>query len=303
VFVPRRKLHINGPEISEIVYDVWKLREDSKGYYTGRVLEKIQACLDIGITTFENSDIYGNYACEEIFGNALRKNKYIYQKIEIITKYGIILPIESNYKSILYYNTSKKHLLSSVENSLEKLGVEKIDLLLLHRPDPLMNPEEVAETFRQLKQEGKVLYFGVTNFSAFQFLTLQSYLDFPLVTNQIELSPTQLNPFLNNVIELCLQLKIKPMAWTPFLADYILQSNDPRTIRMRHILYELSKEHTASFEEILLAWLVKHPVGIIPVISTNHIERLELIKDYRKINLSREDWFRIWIAAVGEELT
>ena len=93
------------------------------------------------------------------------------------------------------------------------------------------------------------------------------------------------------------------MDWTPFLADYILQSNDPRTIRMRHILYELSKEHTASFEEILLAWLVKHPVGIIPVISTNHNERLELIKDYRKINLSREDWFRIWIAAVGEELT
>lgn len=302
MFVPRRKLHAEGPEISELVYGVWKLADDPKGSYPGRVAEKIQTCLDIGITTFDHADIYGNYSCEELFGNALRQNKHFYKRIEIITKCGIMMGPGLDDQSISHYDTTKEHILFSVESSLEKLGTEKIDLLLLHRPDPLMNPEEIASAFYELKKEGKVIHFGVTNFSYSQILMLQSYLDVPLVTNQIEISPVQLNPFLNGVIDACFQLKIRPMAWTPYGGGYIFNSEEERANRIRQVIYELARERNATFEEILLAWLIEHPVGMIPIIGTNQVERIQIIKDYRKVQISRPDWFRIWAASTGEEL-
>jgi predicted oxidoreductase len=303
MFVPRKKMHKDGPEVSEIIYSLWKSAMDPKGSFAGRVLEKIHTCLDIGITTFDLADIYGNYQCEDLFGSALRESKFLYKRIEIITKCGIRIAESDLGQTRQYYDTTKDHIIHSVENSLEKIGSEKINLLLLHRPDPLMNPNEVAEAFYQLRKSGKVLYFGVMNFSPSQFNMLQSFLDFPLCTNQISISPLNLKPFFDGTLDLCLQKDFHPMAWSPFGGGVLFSPIDEHSKAIRQVLSDYSKIHNATLEEILLAWLTFHPAGILPVLGTNQIERIQIIKDYRKIKITRADWFKIYEVALGEKIS
>ena len=181
-----KPIHQEGPTFSRIISGAWRWNlEESK------IEQLIQASLDSDITTFDHADIYGDHSNEEIFGNVLKKNSGLRNKMEIVSKCGVKFSSGRRPKTwVKHYDTSKEHILWTVDNSLKMFHTDRIDLLLIHRPDPLLDPEEVAEAFSSLKQKGKVLHFGVSNFTPTQFEMLQSYLPFPLVTNQLEISVT-----------------------------------------------------------------------------------------------------------------
>lgn len=188
---------------SRIIHGLWRL---AVWRLTNReLLALIEQCLEMGINTFDHADIYGDYSCEQLFGEALSLKPDLRQRMRIVTKCGI-KPVSNKRPKhrIKHYDTSKEHIINSVEHSLQNFGTDYLDVLLIHRPDPLMDPTEVAEAFHQLRTQGKVLYFGVSNFTPGQLDLLSSYLDFPLVTNQIEVSPMNLENFFNGTVDKCL---------------------------------------------------------------------------------------------------
>lgn len=262
----------------------------------------IDACVDMGLTDFDHADIYGHYTEEGRFGDVIRRRPDLKNKLQITTKCGIKL-VTPNRKDhhLKSYDSSKAHILWSAENSLKDLGVDALDLLLIHRPDFLMNPHEIAEAFTTLKKEGKVKYFGVSNFTPSQFDLLNSFT--PLVSNQVEISLFQRSAFQDGTLDQCYKLGIIPTAWSPFGGGAIFTDKEnPDMNRVRKVLEELGQVYNASMDQLLLAWLLKHPVGIIPVLGTSKIHRIEVAKAALDIELSHEDWYKLWEAAVGQEV-
>src|SRR5688572_12386347 len=207
----RKKIHNDGPLFSRIIAGAWRwsLPDD-------QVKQLIHQSLDVGITTFDHADIYGDHSNEEIFGNVLRKHPSLRERMEIVTKCGIKFPSQKRPSSwVKHYDTSKNHIKWSVDNSLKVLNTDCIDLLLIHRPDPLLDPVEVADAFSSLRQSGKVLHFGVSNFTPTQFEMLQSYLSFPLVTNQLEISITHNLPLFDGSLDILMKHRVSPMGWSP----------------------------------------------------------------------------------------
>lgn len=246
-----------------------------------------------GITSFDHADIYGNYSCEEVFGNALHGNSALRNKMEIVTKCGIKLLSEKRTEhQIKHYDTSKDHIMWSVENSLKMLSTDRIDLLLLHRPDPLLNPTEVAEAFTTLKKQGKVLHFGVSNFTTAQLEMLQSYLPFPIATNQIELSLFKHQGLLDGTVDSLMKNRISPMAWSPLGGGKHFDDGS-----MKGALQNLSSHYQCTPTQLLLAWLLKHPALIFPIVGTTKPERIEEGAKALNINLERQHWFEMlkWV--------
>jgi predicted oxidoreductase len=301
--ISKEKIHNLGPEFSRLIYGVWRLNEDPAGSDVSIVQRKIEYCLDHGITTFDHADIYGGYSCEEIFGRVLGANKALSQKMQIVTKCGIMLVSnERPSNRIKHYNTSKEHIVGSVETSLKNLKVDKIDLLLIHRPSPILNPEEVGEAFRSLRDSGKVLHFGVSNFLPDQFQVLQSVLDFPLVTNQIEVHPFMTKYFHDGTLNYLLERKISPMIWSPLAGGRIFLENDSDSYRLMRVLERMSKEKSFHLEEILLKWLIYTPYNMFPIIGTNKLDRIQKCLRFEEVPMDSQDWFEIYSAASGEEV-
>lgn len=295
----RINLSKSGLQISRVVQGMMRL--NTWNYSENELTDFILKAIYMGVTTFDHADIYGNGTCESIFGNILKKHPEIRKKIQLITKCGIIRKNENN--RVKYYDTSKKHILESVENSLKKLHTKYIDLLLIHRPDPFMRPDEIAEAFYELHKKGKVLHFGVSNFTVQQFKTLQEYLNFPLITNQIEISPYNLEHFENENIYFLLQKKINPIAWSPLAGGKIFDSSNEKSKRILNALKKVAKDFGInSIDKIVYAWLLNHPVGIIPISGSGKIERLANAVDAINIKLSREQWFIIYEAALGHKV-
>jgi predicted oxidoreductase len=296
------KLADDGPEFSRIVYGLWRLDEWDMSRFD--VLNRVEECLDLGITTFDHADIYGDYENEAIFGQALHEQPNLREKIEIVTKCGIKL-ISDNRPDhgIKHYDTSKDHIIDSVNSSLNNLHTDYIDLLLIHRPDPLMNAELVAEAFHELKAAGKVLHFGVSNFTPYQFDLLESRLNFPLVTNQIELSVMNFDALHDGTVDQCQAYHMPPMAWSPFGGGDLFVPDDPKPKRVRKALEQVAAEFDdASIDQIALAWLLRHPANIIPIIGTGNSERIKSAAGSEEFILSREQWFQIWEASAGHEV-
>ncbi|WP_404431783.1 aldo/keto reductase family oxidoreductase [Sutcliffiella horikoshii] len=288
--------------LSRIVHGMWRLND--WGYSKEEVVEFIEQCLDLGVTSFDHADIYGNYTVEEQFGQALDLKPSLRDKIEIVTKCGIKL-ISSNRPdhNIKYYDTSKEHIIQSVERSLENFRTDYIDILLIHRPDPMMDPREVAEAFTRLKEQGKVKRFGVSNFAPSQVKLLNSYLDEPLVTNQIEISATHLEHFDKGTIEQCQMDRISPMAWSPLGGGSIFTSTDDKVKRVRNVLEKIQGETGAeSMDQVLYAWLLNHPSKIIPIVGSGKLERVNSAVSSLNITLSKEQWFEILEASKGKEV-
>lgn len=271
------------------------------GFTTTEFVRIIEACLQHGITSFDHADIYGDYTTEADFGAALKEAPGLRYRMQLITKCGIQMPAPNRPAySVKSYNTSKAHIIASAETSLRHFHTDFIDLLLIHRPDPLMNPAEVAEAVEQLKQQGKILHFGVSNFLPHQVSLLQQYV--PIEYNQLEISILNLQPFINGELDYCLQHNIVPMAWSPLGGGIMNDHTHPRYRAIAACASELEAKYYTGINELLIAFLLAHPSGIIPVLGTTKVERLLQAKEARKIELEREDWFKLYTASLGEDV-
>jgi len=289
-------------EISPLVHGHWRLLDWKLS--DQELLKLTQQIVELGITTFDHADIYGNYECEKQFGNALAIKKALRNKIKIVSKCGIKLVSDKfPERQIDYYDYRYEHIISSVNNSLANFRTDYIDLLLLHRPSPFFNPEEVAKAFSHLKQSGKVLHFGVSNFNPRQYEMLSSYVDDTLVTNQVEISPFCLEHFDNGNMDFFLEKRIKPMAWSPLAGGKLINPEGEKGQRIFKCLAEVADELDIEYiDKIIYCWLLKHPAHIIPIIGSGKISRIENAIKALDIDMSMEQWMKIYIASVGKKL-
>lgn len=264
--------------------------------------QMIKDCIAFGVTSFDHADIYGDYTTEEEFGNVLKQEPSLRQQMQLITKCGIQkVSVNRPLHKIKSYNTSYKHIIASVETSLENLSTDYIDCMLIHRPDPLFDADEAAKAFTQLKQQGKVLHFGVSNFRKWQVDLLNSR--FKVEVNQIECSLLQLNPFMDGTLDQCQQHHIIPMAWSPLGGGNLFEeTDDERNKRIIAVAGLLAEKYNSSPDIILLSWLLTHPSSMLPVLGTSKAERVKAAVEATQIKLEREEWFMLWRASTGKEV-
>jgi predicted oxidoreductase len=260
--------------------------------------------VEMGVTSFDHADIYGNYSCEAMLGDVININKSLRNKIEIITKCGIMLVSDKfPERKIKYYDYSFEHIITSVNNSLKNLRTDHIDLLLFHRPAPFFDPAVVAQAISVLKKEGKVMHFGVSNFTPGQYEMLSKFADQKLVTNQVEISPYCLEHFENGNIDFFLRENIKPMAWSPLAGGKLLNPHDDKGPRILRAISQVAEElNIAQVDKVIYTWLLKHPATIMPVVGTGKIERIRAAVEALEIEMTLEQWYKIYIAVLGKEL-
>lgn len=291
-----KSTNITSPIAGCMRWGIW-----GANFTTTEYRQMIEACLQYGINSFDHADIYGDYTTEAEFGDALKENPSLRQHLKIITKCGIqMMSPNRPTHNIKSYNTAAQHIISSVEQSLENFGTDHIDVLLIHRPDPLLNPAEVAEAIEQLKQSGKVLSFGVSNFLPHQTDLLASYT--LIEYNQVEISIIKLDAFSDGTLENCMRHKITPMAWAPLGGGLFTDESHPHFRSITAAAIELAEKYNTGLNEILLAWLHTHPSNILSVIGTTKIERLLQAKVATSIRLEREDWFKLLAASTGDDV-
>jgi len=284
--------------LSQLVYGVW--RWDEKTQSEKDISTLIDTCLSLGIDSFDHADIYNNYANEAFFGRLLKENPSKRHQIKIITKCGIQLLCQKKpLTKVKHYDYSKDHITSSVEQSLTNLNTDYIDLLLLHRPSPLLNADVVAQTLSSLVLSGKVKHIGVSNFTPAQFQLLQSRLDIPLITNQIELNFNQLQPLIDGSIDFLYERKIKPMIWSPLGGGSIFEHGK---VALNKQFELLGAKYQVGADVLSLAWLLKHPAQLIPVIGTVKTERIISAVKACSIDLELQEWFQLYEAAMGNEV-
>ena len=256
-------------------------------FSTQEMISQIKITLESGITTFDHADIYGEYTTEQEFGKAFSNSGVERDKIQLISKCGIQHDGGTRDNTIKHYNYSKEYIIWSVEKSLKDLQTDYLDLLLLHRPSPLMHPAEVAAAVSILKETGKIIDFGVSNFTPSQFNLIDHTT--PISVNQIEFSLTQNSAMHNGTLDQLLQKGAIPMSWSP-LGNYFKEKNKVNE-RIRKAMDKLTKKYHATEDQLLLAWILNHPSGVIPVIGTTNKNRLEKAVQSLNIELELEDWF------------
>lgn len=270
-----------------------------------------QAALEAGYTLFDTADIYCRGVCEEILGQALRETKGMREQILIATKCSIRFAGDGGPDAPHRYDSSADYILQSCDASLKRMGIETIDLYQLHRPDLLLNPPEVAKAFEQLHRAGKVRAFGLSNYPPTLLAALAAHCPMPLHVNQVEIHLGRLDCFTDGTLDQCLERTITPLSWSPLGGGWIggsgskFPADDPRHESRRRILTALEKvgeEESASPTVIALAWLLKHPSGIIPIVGSNNPQHLRDATAADDIELSREQWYTILLAARGKAL-
>lgn len=301
----RVSLAPNSVECSRLVYGTWRLLDDPAGTRPEQILERLKACLDLGITTIDTAEIYGLYRVEEALGQALALDPGVKNQIEIITKCGIYVPCDFHpQRRVAHYNVTAERIIKSAEKSLRLLGVETLDVLLVHRPDWLTGIDETAEGLNKLLLDGKIRAAGVSNYNVHQFEALNSRMHQPLVTNQVEFSLLCMDPIYDGVADKCQRLRIKPMAWSPLAGGRLMNGGaDPAAARLHTLADALSPKYNgASLDQLAYAWLLAHPSTPLPVIGTNKIERIQSVAKAASLNLEREDWYALWEAAQGRPI-
>lgn len=285
--------------VSQLIYGMWRLTED-EDTSPAHTRAKIETCLEQGITTMDQADIYGDYTAEDILGQALRDSPGLREQIEIITKCDIVAPV-GRYadKRVKYYDTSAQHITASVETSLRAMHTDHIDLLLLHRPDPLMDAAETGAALDALVQSGKVLTVGVSNFKPHDWTLLQSAMSAPLVTNQIEISLLAPEAMTNGDLAHMQTVGARPMAWSALGGGSLFNGDN---MALWSVMSRIAKAQEVAVAAVALAWLLRHPAGILPVIGSNKLSRLKSLSDAFKVELDRETWFELYSAAIGKEV-
>ncbi len=285
---------------SRIIYGMWRLGDDSDTS-PAHVQAKIEACLEQGITTMDQADIYGGYEAEEVLGNALKAAPALKDKIEIVTKCDIVAPM-GRYSDarVKYYDTSRDHILASVDHSLRLMNIDKIDTLLIHRPDPMMDHHETGAALDDIVASGKVGSVGVSNFKLHDWLLLQSAMKTKLITNQIELSLSAHQGFTNGDVAYLQQRSIPIMAWSP-LGGGTLVSGEGNA-ELRTAMTKIAQASDTDIGAVAVAWLLAHPANIMPVMGTNNLNRIKVLSDALKVEMERQTWFELYRATLGQEV-
>ena len=286
-------------ELSPIIAGVMNWGVWDKNLNTNEFTHLINLFIENGITTFDHADIYGGYTTEASFGKALSGSKIDRKKIQLITKCGIQYTSENRpNNSIKHYEYSKDYIIWSAENSLKNLQTDYLDVFLLHRPSPLMQADEIAEAVSKLKADGKILSFGVSNFTSSQTELLRQKTDVSF--NQVQFSATHHEAMLDGSFDYMQIHNIKPMAWNPL--GTVFRENTDQTFRLRQLLAKLVEKHHIGSDIILLAWIMQHPAGISPVAGTVNSGRIQQLMKAKSLVLDKQDWFAIWIESMGNKV-
>ena len=295
----------NGRSLSRMAYGVWRLSE-AQDHSVSANLARIDACLDQGITTFDHADIYGDYRCEALFGEAIKARPSLKSQIEIVTKTDIML-LSSQWPStrVKHYDTSAAHVTASVDRSLSRIGVDVIDLLLIHRPDPLMDAQALGACLDGLIDSGKLRGVGVSNFMPWDVDLLQSCMKHKLQTNQLELSLLHTAPFINGQLAHAQQHRMPVMAWSPLGGGRLhAQAGTPGTAaaRLAPKLEALARAAGTDTTAVAMAWLMHHPVGVVPVMGSNQLDRIARFGDAARVPMDRQTWYGLYELANGHEV-
>jgi predicted oxidoreductase len=287
-----------GPKVSPAIYGFYRWNIEVSN--TAETMERIvNLCLEAGINTFDHADIYGSYQCEELFGKAMDRKSFKREDIVLFTKCGLRIPDASEPDvRTKHYDTSRQHILKSVDNSLRRLKTDYIDIFLLNHLDHISNLEETAYTLQQLKEAGKIKNIGVANFSVFQHQLLAAYLNVPIVTNHIELNLLNTSAIDNGQIDYIKQRYMRPLASAPLAAGRIAYGKDDLAIKVRRKLQELTQKYNADIESIAVAWLIK--LGALPLIGTTSEQRIKNIVNAFDIKLDNQDWYELYNTSRGE---
>ncbi len=286
------------PNYSRIIAGTMTWGSWGKALETTQMESLMHLCISHGITTFDHADIYGGYTTEADFGKAFANSGINRESIQLISKCGIQYVAENRNNAIKHYNYSKEYIIWSVEESLKNLQTDFLDLLLLHRPSPLMRAEEISEAIAQLKADGKIRHFGLSNFTQSQTDLIAQQV--PIEVNQIEFSLTAHQAMLDGSLDHMQMHNITPMAWSPL--GSIFKENTSTTQRIQTTLIALVPKYEATADQLLLAWTLQHPSGIHPVIGTTNPDRIENSVKALDIQLELEDWFALWVAAMGHKV-
>lgn len=257
----------------------------------------IRICVENQITTFDHADIYGGYTTEAEFGKGFAESSISRDKVQFISKCGI-QHTEGRDNKVKHYNYSKDYIVWSVENSLKNLKTDYLDVLLLHRPSPLMLTEEIAVAVTKLKSEGKIVDFGLSNFTPSQTDLIRKFTQ--VDCNQIQFSATHFQPMLDGSLDHMQLHGIRPMAWNPL--GTVFREDTQQTRRLKKLLAELVAKYHVGSDLILLAWILQHPAGIVPVAGTVNVARIQYLKTVKDLKLDLEDWFAIWTESMGAKV-
>ncbi len=288
----------NGVEFSRLVYGMWRLADDADTT-TKHVRAKIDACLEQGITTMDQADIYGGYGAEEVLGAALTEDPSLRDRIELVSKCGIVAPMgRHSDKAVKHYDTSRAYIEAAVEQSLRDMHTDRLDLLLVHRPDPMMDHRETGAALDALVASGKVRAVGVSNFRPWDVELLQSAMENRLATNQIEISLKEIRPFTSGDVAFLQRHDMPLMAWSPLGGGDLISGTGALGDKLDAIAAEYGVDRGA----VAVAFLLAHPARILPVLGTNNLGRIGKISDALKVKLDRQSWFKLYEAALGAEV-
>lgn len=287
----------SGPKVSPAIYSFWRWSNLS-GNGTTEMERVVGLCLELGINTFDHAEVYGDYRCEEMFGEVMKRKSFKREDVVLFSKCGTLLPHASRPEiKVAHVNTSAARINESVETSLRKLNTEYIDIFLLDQLDQLSNLEETALALERLKTSGKVKNIGVSNFSVFQHQLLAAYSRIPIVTNHIELNLLHTNALDNGQVDYIKQRYMRPMATSPLADGWIQDGTDEQAVRVRKVLAELGEKYSANIESIAVAWLVK--LGALPLIGTSDEDRIRNIANAFGVQLDIQDWYMLYNASKG----
>lgn len=273
----------------------WKLSVDDR-------VRWIEQCLELGVTSFDHADIYGGYTVEGLFGEALRRVQPLRARMQIVSKCGIkLVSPQRPAHTGKSYDTSRAHIVGSVDASLEALGSDHLDVLLIHRPDALMDPDEVGETFARLRDAGKVLNFGVSNYSPSQFALLDAV--FPLVTNQVELSPLALQVLHDGTLDQSIQRKRRPMIWSPLGGGRLITGTDAASVRVQTVIEKIARVRGVSATTVAFAWIIRHPSRPLPITGTRRIDAIRESVRALDVELTSDEWYSVWEAGAGRAVS
>lgn len=295
----RIQLSSNAPEFSQMAYGTWRILSGDLSIQD--INARLNRCVELGITTIDTAEIYGVYEVEEAVGKALALSPQLRDQLEIVTKAGIYVPCDFHPdRKVAFYNATRERLVKSLEKSLRFLNTDRLELFLIHRPDWLTSIDETASGLNELVAAGKIRSAGVSNYTPSQFQALNSRMEQPLVTNQVEFHLLGMDPIYDGTFDQCQELRVKPMAWSPMAGGRLFDSSNEAAQRLAEAASGLSEKYNgATLEQLAYAWIMAHPSNPLPVIGTNRLERIDSAAESVKIQLDREDWYALWTAAKG----